>query len=133
MDIALCSLDRNKMVLEFAGANNPVWILREGDIIEIKADKFPIGSFLDITFQNFKNNEIAIKEGDIIYVFTDGYADQFGGPKGKKIKYKNLKNILIENKNETMLQQKEILYKNLKEWKGDMEQVDDILIMGVKI
>ncbi len=133
MDIALCSLDRNKMLLEFAGANNPVWIFRGNELIEIKGDKFPIGSFLDKTFQNFKNTEMEVYEGDIIYIFTDGYADQFGGDKGKKFKYKNLKKIVLENKNKTMLEQKEIISKELKEWKGNIEQVDDILIIGIKI
>ncbi|MGZ4033835.1 MAG: PP2C family protein-serine/threonine phosphatase [Bacteroidia bacterium] len=133
MDIALCSYDKKQMTLQFAGAFNPLWILRGEEIIEVKGNKFPIGSFLDNTIQNFDNHEIKMLKGDIIYIFTDGYADQFGGPKGKKFKYKNIKKMLLENKNETMQRQKEILDKTLNSWKGELEQIDDILIIGVKI
>jgi serine phosphatase RsbU (regulator of sigma subunit) len=133
MDIALCALDKKRMILEFAGAYNPLWLLRNNEIIEIKGNKFPIGSFIDNSIQNFTNNEIQLQSGDILYIFTDGYADQFGGEKGKKFKYKNIKKILLENRNETMDRQKEILDKTLEKWKGDLEQLDDILFMGVKI
>ena len=133
MDIALCSYDEKKMLLQFAGAFNPLWILRGEEIIEIKGSKFPIGSFLDNTVQNYDNHEIKMLKGDIIYIFTDGYADQFGGPKGKKFKYKNLKKVLLENKHESMKRQKEILAETMETWKGELEQIDDILIIGVKI
>jgi serine phosphatase RsbU (regulator of sigma subunit) len=133
MDIALCSLDKKNMILEFAGAFNPLWILRNNEIIEVKGNKFPIGSFLDNTIQNFVNKEIPLQKGDLIYVFTDGYADQFGGPKGKKFKYKNIKKLLLENCKESLSRQREILDSALEEWKGELEQIDDILIMGVKI
>jgi serine phosphatase RsbU (regulator of sigma subunit) len=133
MDIALCSFNKKNMQLQFAGAFNPLWILRGEEIIEIKGSKFPIGSFLENTIQNYQNHEIQMIKGDIIYIFTDGYADQFGGPKGKKFKYKNIKKLLLDNKHETMKRQKEILSQTLDAWKGELEQIDDILIIGVKI
>ncbi|MDF2437918.1 MAG: hypothetical protein K0Q95_2294 [Bacteroidota bacterium] len=133
MDLALCSLNRKTMTLECAGAYNPVWLLRGDDIIEIKGNKFPIGSFMDDAVQNFDNNMVSLKKGDQIYIFTDGYSDQFGGPKGKKFKEKNLKSLLLAVKNLSMDQQKEHLNEKIEEWRGDLEQIDDILIMGVRI
>lgn len=133
MDLALCALDKKNMILEFAGAYNPLWILRNNEIIEIKGNKFPIGSFMDDAIQNFDNHEIKLEKGDLLYVFTDGYADQFGGPKAKKFKDKNVKKLLLENCNESLERQKEILETTIENWKGELEQIDDILIMGVKI
>jgi serine phosphatase RsbU (regulator of sigma subunit) len=133
MDIALCSLNRRKMVVEFAGAYNPLWLLRNGEIIEIKGNKFPIGSFMGETHENFDNNEIPVQKGDLLYVFTDGYADQFGGPKGKKFKYKNIQKILLDHANESMERQKEILDTTIETWRGNFEQLDDILIIGVRV
>ncbi|MFL5754109.1 MAG: PP2C family protein-serine/threonine phosphatase [Bacteroidia bacterium] len=133
MDIALCSLDKKKMLLEFSGAFNPVWILRGEEIFEIKGNKFPIGSFLDNTVQNFDCHEFALQPGDRVYVFTDGYADQFGGPKGKKFKYKNIKKLLLESRNLSMPEQRAVLEKTLEDWKGKLEQIDDVLVMGVRV
>jgi serine phosphatase RsbU (regulator of sigma subunit) len=133
MDIALCSIDMDTMMLQFAGAFNPAWILRQGEIIELRGDKFPIGSFVDSGVRNFQNIEFQLQEGDIVYVFTDGYADQFGGPKGKKFKYKNIKSLLIENASASMSDQKMILERTIRDWKGDLEQIDDILVMGVRV
>jgi serine phosphatase RsbU (regulator of sigma subunit) len=92
MDIALCALDRDAMTLEFAGANNPMYLVRQGVLSEIKGDKQPIGHY--ITRKNFTNHTLEVKKGDVIYLFSDGYADQFGRPKGKKFKYKQLEEIL---------------------------------------
>ncbi len=133
MDIALCAFNKKKMILQFAGAYNPLWIIRGEGIIEIKGNKFPIGSFLDEEIRNFDTHEVPVVKGDIVYVFTDGYADQFGGPKGKKFKYKNIKTLLLQIKNETMPRQKEILDTTIENWRGELEQIDDILIFGVKI
>lgn len=133
MDIALCSLNKKTGILEFAGAFNPLWILRDDKMIEIKGNKFPIGSFVDQAARNFDNHEIQVRQGDIIYIFTDGYADQFGGPKGKKFKYKNLEKLLIDIRKEPLHRQKDILNTTIENWKGNMEQIDDILIFGVKI
>ncbi len=131
MDIALCALDRSKMKLEFSGANNSAYLIRNGEIKELKADKQPIGEYL--TRKDFTNNEIALVKGDTIYSFSDGYPDQFGGPKGKKFKYSQLENLLLSIQNKTMAEQKEILNDTIEKWKGSLEQVDDICVFGVRV
>lgn len=133
MDIALCSYDEKTNVLEYAGAFNALWLLRENAIIEIKADKQPVGLFLGEELKSFTNHEITIQKGDTVYVFTDGYADQFGGPKGKKFKYKQLQSILLENASKSMLEQKTILENSITTWQGNLEQIDDILIIGIRL
>jgi serine phosphatase RsbU (regulator of sigma subunit) len=134
MDIALCCWDIKEMTLEFAGAYNPLWILRNNEILIFEGDKFPVGSFVDNRPQIFKNNEIPLQKGDIIYIFTDGYADQFGGPNGKKLKQKQVKKTLLEIQHLPLLQQRELLNKHIEDWKGGKEeQLDDILFMGIKI
>jgi serine phosphatase RsbU (regulator of sigma subunit) len=107
MDITLCALDRDAMKLEFAGANNPMYLLRHGELTEIKGDKQPIGQYL--TRKNFTNHTLDVMDGDVIYLFTDGYADQFGGPKGKNFKYRQMEEILISNADLPMPEQSKIL------------------------
>jgi serine phosphatase RsbU (regulator of sigma subunit) len=133
MDLALCSIDQDSMVLEYAGAYNPVWLLREGHIIEVKADKYPIGAFLEEQIRTFTNHRLDLQKGDIIYMFSDGYADQFGGPVGKKFKYKKLKELLITIHKNSMRDQRQILDHTIEAWRGDLEQVDDIMVIGIKI
>lgn len=133
MDISLCAYNPKTKILEYAGAFNNLWIIRDGILEEIKADRHPIGLFLNNQFQRFKNNQIKIEEGDMIYLFTDGYSDQFGGPNAKKLKYRQLKEILLANSKKTMGEQKEILEKTFEAWRGDLEQVDDVLVMGIKL
>jgi ligand-binding sensor domain-containing protein/serine phosphatase RsbU (regulator of sigma subunit) len=133
MDIALVSINYTKGKMEFAGANNPVWIVRNDDVIEINGNKFPIGAFVGEEIQKFTNHEWDLISGDCVYVFTDGYADQFGGPKGKKFKYKPLQQLLIDIHKKPMSEQKEILEKNIDDWKGSLEQIDDMLIIGFKV
>ncbi len=149
MDIALCSLKfkvqtlklnqpetenlkgETVATLQYAGANNPLWIIRERKIIEIKANKQPIGKNDNI--ESYTTYTIELQENDSIYLFTDGYADQFGGPKGKKFMYKSFKNLLLSIQDKTMNEQKEILEQHFENWKGSLEQVDDVCIIGVKI
>ena len=132
MDGALCSINLKKKTVKYAGANNPLWIVRNNsaEIEEIKADKQPIGSFEFA--QPFKNHEIQMNEGDTIYLFSDGYVDQFGGPRGKKFKYKTLKNLLIQSQQQTLDEQYKTLDKSFNDWKGDLEQLDDVCIIGVR-
>jgi serine phosphatase RsbU (regulator of sigma subunit) len=132
MDISLCALDLDTHILEWAGANNPLWIIsKEGQFTEIKADKQPIGKYVDR--KPFTNHQIPLKKGDTIYIFTDGYADQFGGPSGKKFKYSQLKDILISVKHLPMEKQKQFIHGKLDEWRGELEQVDDVCIIGMKV
>jgi serine phosphatase RsbU (regulator of sigma subunit)/DNA-binding NarL/FixJ family response regulator len=132
MDIAICSYDVKTSILEFAGAYNGIWLIRDNQIEEIKANKHAIGLFIDNQSINFTNHEVKIQKGDIVYLYTDGYADQFGGPRYKKFKYKQLKEIIYSNRNKEMLEQRNALQNELQAWQGDFEQTDDILIMGIK-
>lgn len=133
MDITLCSLDLKNRQLEFAGAFNPLYLIRDGELQEVKGNKFPVGIFLGKEAKNFTNHKMEIQRGDVIYVSSDGYADQFGGPKGKKFMANQFKQLLLNIHKEPMSAQKEILDKKIEEWRGDEEQVDDILVMGVRI
>lgn len=137
MDIALLAfgMENGKWKMEYAGANNPLWIIRnvnsEAQFIEIKASKQPIGVHIG-TAQSFINNDIELYPGDQVYIFTDGYADQFGGPNGKKYKYKQLQQLLVDSAKKSCTQQKEILNTTFDNWKGKLEQVDDVLIIGIR-
>ena len=132
MDCVLCAYDFENMTLEFAAANNSLWLIRNGALIEYKPDKMPVGMYHS-KIAPFSLQTIALEKGDIIYTFTDGFADQFGGEKGKKYKYKKLQEKLLQLKDLPMTDQKDILEKEFEEWRGNLEQVDDVLIIGVKI
>ena len=132
MDAVLCKIDKKKMKLEFAAANNSFYIIRDKKIINCKADKMSVGKGYN-DHLSFTYNEIEIKKGDVIYTFTDGYADQFGGQKGKKFKYKQLEETFLRFHQEPLIKQSEILALKFDEWKGELEQVDDVCILGVKI
>ncbi len=138
MDISLCVWNKNTNELLWAGANNPLWIVSpsgggkgEGKITETKPDKQPIGK-TDFG-KPFTTHKLQVSVGDTIYVFTDGYPDQFGGEKGKKFKYKQLEELLLANHNLSMKEQHEILSTNFDKWKGELQQVDDVLIMGIRV
>jgi serine phosphatase RsbU (regulator of sigma subunit) len=133
MDLAICTIDLESRKLEFAGAFNPIYIVSEGVLEEIKPDKLAIGSGQEGAGLSFKCHTRQLKKGDCIYLLSDGYADQFGGPAGKKFKYKPLKELLTLNFNRTMKEQEQILEKVFVEWKGSLFQVDDILIMGIRV
>ncbi len=128
MDIALCAIENNK--LEYAGANNPLWIIRKNEIIEIKADKQPIGKYDNAS--PYSNHEVTLENGDCIYIFSDGYVDQFGGEKGKKFRAKALRELLLRIQKEPLNQQKIILDETFEEWRGSLEQVDDVCMIGLK-
>jgi serine phosphatase RsbU (regulator of sigma subunit) len=132
MDISLLCLDRDGITAQWAGANNPVWILRGTECIEIKADKRPIGYFRGEGLP-FTNQVLSLQKNDSVYLFTDGFADQFGGEKGKKFKYKHFQELLAAIQDKKMPEQEAILQKRFIEWKGDLEQVDDVLIIGIRI
>jgi serine phosphatase RsbU (regulator of sigma subunit) len=131
MDISLSYIDFKNKKLEWAGANNPLIIVRNNEIIELKPDKQPIGKF--VTHKSFTLHQVELLENDVIYSFTDGFADQFGGPKGKKFMYKPFKELLLKIHNESMNFQKNELEKVFNEWKGEGEQIDDVCIIGVRM
>lgn len=131
MDMALCALDTEKMQLEYAGAYNPLYLVRNGEIIQTKADKFPIGGEDDS--REFTNHTIQLEKGDSIYVFSDGFADQFGGEKGKKFMYSRFRELLIEIQPKNMDEQEKTLDETIENWKASYEQVDDILVIGVRV
>lgn len=129
MDIALCSLEGNQ--LKYAGANNPLWIVRNGEIIETKANHQPIGQF--DTPEPYHTHIFELMKEDLVYIFSDGYADQFGGPKGKKLLYKRFKQLLLDISTQSMPQQRKALEQAFNDWKGQLEQVDDICVIGVRV
>jgi ABC-type amino acid transport substrate-binding protein/serine phosphatase RsbU (regulator of sigma subunit) len=157
MDISFCTLDVKYKKLMFAGAYNPLWIVRsnnlisetnqlldryedhkptvlEGDnyhLIEVRADRQPVAKY--DYYKPFTNHEIDLLDGDTVYLSSDGYADQFGGEKGKKMKSKNFKKLLLSIQDQTMLKQHDTLQKQFFDWKSDYEQIDDVCVFGVKI
>jgi len=168
MDVAFCSLDLNSMELQYAGAYNPLYVIRKHDgleeikadddefknckqvevkelmhgyqLIEVKPDKFPIGVFIGEELKTFRNNSLKLKKGDTVYVFSDGYVDQFGGEKGRKFMAKRYREMLLKIQNISMSKQKEYLDKAMEEWRvitpgkpDKYEQIDDILIIAVRV
>ncbi len=132
MDISLCIIDLETYKLQYSGAYSPIYLIRNEEIIEFKADKMPIGLFMKEKGY-FTNHEIQLKAQDNIYLFSDGYIDQFGGPKGKKYLSKNFKKLLLEIASEPLERQRMILDETFENWKSGHEQVDDVLVMSVKI
>ena len=132
MDVALLIFDRKKNRIEFAGANNPLIIIRDNEIVEYKPDKMPIG-YRDATDKSFTNHLIEVETGDMLYMFSDGYRDQFGGPEGKRFMIRNFRNLLLEIHTLEMSAQKLFLEQRLNEWIYNTEQIDDILVMGIRV
>lgn len=131
MDVAFCVYDLKKKSLEYAGANRPLYLMRNGNLIEFKPDKQPIGK--QEGRKPFTNHTIQLEPGDCIYLFTDGYSDQFGGTEGKKFKYSRFKELLHSTHSLEMDEQKKRFDSVIEEWKGSLEQVDDICVMGVRV
>jgi serine phosphatase RsbU (regulator of sigma subunit) len=131
MDISLLAINKTTKKVQWSGANNPLWYVQKNKLIEIKADKQPIGKSDNRV--NFKTHEILYDEGTTFYLFTDGYADQFGGERGKKFMYKQLQELLISGVDEPLKEQKERLNLKFEQWCGNLEQVDDVCIIGLRI
>lgn len=135
MDIALCSLRHNieGVEIQFAGAHNPLWIIRKdaNEVEEIKANKQPIGKFDNPV--PYDNHTLTLQKGDTFYIFSDGYIDQFGGEKGKKFKSKNFKTLLLSIKDKDMDEQQKLIHETFEKWKGSLEQLDDVCVIGVRI
>lgn len=136
MDIALCSLGPSSTSgtsLQYAGAHNPLWLIRKGatEIEEIKANKQPIGQFDHP--QPYNTHSVDLKEGDSVYIFSDGFADQFGGDKGKKFKAANFKKLLLQIQQDSLKTQKDKIYEAFEKWRGGLEQLDDVCIIGIRV
>jgi len=132
MDIVLCSYDKTTKVLNFSGANRPLWIVRDNQVIEYKPDKLSIAGYTEYN-QTFTNHLIQLQQGDIIYAFTDGIVDQFGGPDGKKFMSKRLKELLLQIHQLPMSTQELKLKSAVEGWQGNLEQIDDILVVGMRV
>lgn len=133
MDISLCSYNPETRLLQYAGVFNPLYIVRDGQLSQVKADKSPIGVNVDGVVDSYTNHEIPMFPGDMVYLFSDGYADQFGGPQGKKLKYKRLRELLIQVCDKSVDEQETTLRGEFNYWKGGLEQVDDVLIIGMRV
>lgn len=131
MDISLITIDHDNYILKFAGAYNPLLMIRDGKISEFRGDKMPVG--FHEKMDPFSRHELKIQKGDIFYIASDGYEDQFGGPEGKKFKTKKFRQLLTEIHELPMQAQKEILERQFVEWKGELGQVDDIIVAGFSI
>ncbi len=143
MDMAIISIEHETNTVQFSGANNPLYVITNRrlkkleslkefeNFYEIRPDKMPIAIYEKM--DKFTTHEIQLEKGDMLYMFSDGFADQFGGKKGKKFKYKPFKRLLSENRDKPMKEQKKILNKTFEDWKGNIEQVDDVVVLGVKI
>ncbi len=134
MDMVLCAYDRKTKTLQFAGAKNNVYILRNSLFIEVKGDRFPIGQEFPVNgFTGFTNHSVKLAPGDTIYAFTDGFPDQFGGEHNKKLKSKPLLEIISTFADKKMAEQKELLLGAFDGWKGENEQTDDVCMLGIKV
>jgi serine phosphatase RsbU (regulator of sigma subunit) len=130
MDMVMLIYDRTSRILEFSGANNPLYIIRDKEMIEYKGNNMPVAYYDNMT--DFSRHTIQMKQGDRVYLFTDGFPDQFGGPEGKKFKYKPFKELLLEMHDRPMEDQEKILRMIFDEWKGDLDQIDDVLVIGLR-
>ena len=122
--------------MQYCGAFNPLWLIRsinnQYELTEYEANKRSVGYYLGKSLP-FTNKKISLLKGDSLYIFTDGFADQFGGPKGKKYKYQRFKDLLISSQHLDMSRQKEKILEAFNEWKGNLEQVDDVLVIGIRV
>jgi len=133
MEVALCRFNPETRVLQFSGAFRPLFMVRENTVHHIAGDNMPIGIYGDNDDQSFSSVNIQLKKDDIVYMFTDGYVDQIGGPERKTFKTQRLKQLLLEISGLPMFEQKKLLERKIEEWQGELDQIDDILVMGFRI
>ena len=136
IDMALCVIDEKNNTLQYSGANNPLYLIRdkngEPELTEYKADRMPLGYYQG-QFNPFTNNDIKLEYGDVFYLFSDGFIDQKGGKDNKKFMSKKFKDLLIKIHQEPLQEQQKILDKTLADWMGENSQIDDILVVGVRV
>jgi tetratricopeptide (TPR) repeat protein len=133
MDIALCVINRKTLLMEYAGAFNPAWIFRNGKSEELQPDKFPVGHYVEDILRPFTRKQYQLQPGDRVYVFSDGYSDQFGGEFGKKYKRSSFLDFVTRIQNQPFIRHRELLEKEHYDWKRQNDQIDDILILGVEL
>jgi serine phosphatase RsbU (regulator of sigma subunit) len=131
IDMALCLINTETNMLEFAGAFNPIYVVKKNRLIEMHGDNMPIG-IAALEENSFTTHKYNLEEDDVVYLFSDGFADQFGGPEGKKFKYQPFRNLLLNISNLPMHIQKNELFKKFNEWKGNLPQLDDVLMFGFR-
>ncbi len=131
MDAAVILLDLRNNTLQFAGANNPLYLVRDHELIKYKGDRMPVGYYEKMT--GFTNREIRLRKGDMIYLSSDGFADQFGGKEEKRFKSGSLGKILLDIHHKPVKEQQEILSQTFEDWKGNFEQIDDVTVLGIRI
>jgi serine phosphatase RsbU (regulator of sigma subunit) len=132
MDIALCIIDKKKAEIEFSGAFRPLYLIRNNKLEEIRGDRFSVGLLAEGESNEITKTRIKLQKEDIFYIFSDGYADQFGGPEGKKFKYRRFRHLLLTIHKLPLDQQLTYFDRSFEDWKGELEQVDDVLILGIK-
>jgi serine phosphatase RsbU (regulator of sigma subunit) len=130
MDMVMCKIDKQKTTLRYACANNPLYLIRNGELLETRGEKMPVA--IHDNMEPFQLHTVKIIPGDAVYIFSDGYADQFGGPNGKKFMYKRLRELFLSLQDQPMKSQGEILEQTIVEWKGTTQQIDDIVVIGIK-
>ncbi|RPI41137.1 MAG: hypothetical protein EHM46_06835, partial [Bacteroidetes bacterium] len=136
IDMAICVLDESTKTLQYSGANNPLYIIKERngtpELVEYKPDRMPLGYYMGRDLP-FTKHEIQLETGDAFYMFSDGFPDQKGGERSKKFMIKNFKKLLLRIQHQSMYEQKNTLERTLQEWQNGSEQIDDILVMGVRL
>lgn len=133
MDVTLLAINKSNKEVVFAGAMNSIYVISDSILREYNGNKFPVGAFIEDKPQNFISQKVELKENDVIYLFTDGFPDQFGGPNGKKLKYKALKELLVSISATPISTQKDKVNNAFHQWKGNYDQVDDVCLIGVKV
>ena len=133
MDLAMCTLDYKTLKLQYAGAYNSLYYIKGKELTEIKSDKIPIGVNVKGIVDQYTNHTVQLEKGNMVYLFSDGYVDQFWDPQGRKYMSKRFRQQLLDIQHLSMDEQKEHLKKTIEEWQGKLEQVDDILVIGVRV
>ncbi len=132
IEIALCVIDLKRKSMEYSGANRPLYLVRDGAVQHIRPDRMPIGIY-DQESVPFTNHKLKLKKGDSIYLFSDGYVDQLGGPLRKTFRAINFRKLLLEIQDQPMEKQLTILVEKMALWQGEVEQIDDVLVLGFRI